>query len=343
MITAITAPAWPGIINKEDKTMADIFKRVNPGDLITADLINTIMEELNMVAAPGKVRVPKLFGYSLSQAKSILTAPSVGLVTGVIIATDGQRIYPENRDALEMPVLNQVPVPGEVATVGSSVDILIAAQVSEDDIPTVPEHSVTGMNPPDGARANQRVIVIGENFQEPYHRNTVYFDELYGTTPKLGSSTTGLIVDVPPNIPGLPKDVKVAVQSYGVTKYLPKLYAIETEAQEPELKIESWEPLTRVRVGETLNITGSGFSDNYSENKITFIYRPKKDLTFTVNGKSINDAPGDLKTVSLTVPDFPKEMSPATTGTQYDVTIHIGDDTTHVAMGMNIQIRPKLT
>jgi len=64
MITAITAPAWPGIINKEDKTMANItsnnedllnkvkliqpgvpiqFPTVKPGDLITAELINAIM------------------------------------------------------------------------------------------------------------------------------------------------------------------------------------------------------------------------------------------------------------------------------------------------------------
>jgi hypothetical protein len=320
------------------------FEKVKPGDLITADLINTIMGKLKMVDIEGMVEVPKLFGISLSQAKAILINPSVGLVPGIVLAADGERIYPENTDALEMPVLNQFPAPGEIVLAGSVVDMVIAAKVSSVEPSPQAKHIVTDMYPPDSARANQRIKVIGENFEEPYYRNSVIFDDVYNTTPLDGSSTTELIVDVPKSIPNLPRDVKVAVQAYGITKYLPRLYKITPESAEPELKITGVEPdpaATFVRVGGTLWIKGTGFSDTANLNKITFISRNPDHPTHTINGETVEQLTGDEKRVSVTVPEFPPEMSPGD-GAVYDITLHIGDNVNNIATGGSIEIRPPL-
>jgi len=93
MIIAITAPAWPGIINKEDKTMANItsnnedllnkvkliqpgvpiqFPTVKPGDLITAELINAIMRVVESLDK----RVTTLEGASANSWAPVITGLS---------------------------------------------------------------------------------------------------------------------------------------------------------------------------------------------------------------------------------------------------------------------------
>jgi hypothetical protein len=334
--------------------MTEAFGRIRPGDVISSDLMNRLLVHAedaqaklasidHLLPGPLKVVVPNLFGLSLGIAKAELTKPKFGLLPGDIFDTGGQRIFPENTAALELVVLGQSPEANRIVQVGSKVNLVIARPVASGGGggTTPSNHEVTGMNPADGGRANQEVTVIGSNFLTPYHRNRVIFDGEFFATPKLGSSTTALVIDVPADIPGLPREVQVAVEANGVTRLLPTLYLIRPRSTTPELKITHWEPQIRVRVGQTLQIFGTGFSETAAQNRITFIYTPDPTKTLIVNGSAVQRV-GDEMRVDVTVPIFPTGMTPAVTGTSYNVTLHIGENQAVKASGMSIEILPPL-
>jgi hypothetical protein len=337
----------------KEKIMAEGFGRVRPGDLISSDLMNRIIAQVeetqaklasidHLLPGPQKVAVPNLFSLSLGIAKTELTKPKFGLLPGDIFDTSGQRIFPENSAALELVVLGQSPEANRIIPIGSKVNLVIAHAATGGSggggAPTS-NHEVTGIEPATSARADQEVTVIGANFITPYYRNRVIFDGEFFATPKLGSSVTRLVVDVPADIPNLPRDVQIAVEANGVTRLLPTLFLIRPKSTTPELKITHWEPQIRVAVGDSLQIFGTGFSEIADQNKITFIYMPNPDLKLGVSGIGVRRVGNEMR-VDINVPTFPANMAPADTGTQYRVTLHIGENQSVVASGMIIEIDP---
>ena len=329
--------------------MANGFEDVRPGQIISSELMNLLLKAVTeiqsklggiegLLAGPGQVVVPNVFGLSLAAAKAEVTKPKYGLQIGDVFNTGGQRIFPENTAALELSVLNQVPEAGRIADVGSKVGMVIAQLASSGGtVPAGPNHQVTGVLPPEGKAADGEVTVVGTGFITPFSRNHVIFDGTFTQTPKPGSTVTGLVVDIPRDLPGLPRDVAVAVEIDGVTRVLPTLYHVLPVSNVPELKIT--EMPIRVRENATLNIIGTGFSATPAQNKVTFIFTPNPTLTQMVEGSAVTAA-GEDQQLTVTVPLFSNvAMRPADTGTQYNVTIHIGSDTSKVANG-SIEIRP---
>jgi hypothetical protein len=333
--------------------MANGLQEVRPGDVISAELMNRLLLAVTeiqsklsgvegLLGGPGKVVVPNVFGLSLAAAKAELTKPKNGLQIGDVFNTGGQRIFPENTAALELSVLNQVPQAGRIVDVGSRVGLVIAqlpaaAGGGGGTTPATPNHQVTGVLPPEGKAADGEVTVVGTGFITPFSRNRVIFDGTFIQTPKLGSTVTGLVVDVPKDLPGLPRDVSVAVEIDGVTRVLPTLYRVLPVSSTPELKIK--EVPTRVRQNGTLNIIGTGFSPTPAQNKVTFIFTPNPTLRQVVDASAVT-AVGQDQQLSVTVPVFTNPaMKPADTGTQYNLTVHIGTDTNRVANG-SVEIRP---
>lgn len=305
--------------------MAKQFERVKRGDLITADLINSIMEELKMVSASGAVVVPKLFGFSLAQAKSILTDPAVGLVTGDIIATNGDRIYAYNQSALAMVVLNQFPCPGEIVEKGNPVDIVIASKASEGP---EPGHKVTAIDPPEGAHVDDIIRVIGENFVSPLYRNRVKFDNEV-VFPRAGSSVSSLRVKVPDSLT-VPGEFTICVEIDGVSSCLDHTYLIEESSGEPVLDITDTDPKDLVTIGQSLTLIGTGFDPVPGNNQITFIMAgaagapPLKHKVFP---DSVSPD-GEIMTMKInTLGGFPDNMTPSQFGTPFEIEVKVGEQT----------------
>jgi hypothetical protein len=335
--------------------MANGLQEVRPGDIISAELMNNLLKAVNdiesklsgiegLLAGPGQVVVPNVFGLSLSAAKAEVTKPKYGLQIGDVFNTGGQRIFPENIAALELSVLNQVPEAGRIVDVGSKVGMVIAQLASSGGTgggigATGPNHQVTGVLPPEGKAADGEVTVVGTGFITPFSRNHVIFDGTFTQIPKPGSTVTGLVVDIPRDLPGLPRDVAMAVEIDGVTRVMPTLYHVLPVSVTSELKIK--EMPTRVRENATLAIVGTGFSPTPDQNKVTFIFTPNPALRQVVVASAFT-AVGEDQQLTVTVPLFSNAaMRPADTGTQYNVTVHIGSDTTKVANG-SIEIRPPI-
>lgn len=339
--------------------MVDGLEEVRPGDVISSALMNRIVSTLidldnklraieGSVAGPGKVVVPNLFGLSLAAAQTEITKPQLGLRVGDVFTTAGSRVPPEDVPALERSVLNQVPEGGRIVAVGSRVGLVIGQPAttggSGPGTGTVPNHQVRSVLPVEGKAADGEVTIVGTGFAAPISRNTVVFDGLFTKKPKEGSSGINLIVDIPADIPNLPRDVQVAVEIDGITRVMPTLYHVFPKSSVPELKITDWLPHIRVRTNQELTITGTGFSPTPSENKVTFILASNSSLTQVVIPTEVAQV-GAERRLTLTVPEFsnPLMRPPAPGGTQYNVTVHIGDDVSKVARGMGLEIRPPLT
>ncbi|HEY0006839.1 MAG TPA: hypothetical protein VGB17_18815 [Pyrinomonadaceae bacterium] len=342
--------------------MANGFENVRPGEIISSDLINRLLEAVSdiqgklvgidsLLAGPGKVAVPNLFGFSLGIAKAELMKPKYGLLPGDIFNTGGQRIYPENTAALELAVLNQVPEPGRVVPVGSRVGLVIAQLATATGgtgtggTTQPPNHIVTGMNPamPTGARLNQEIHVIGQNFVTPFNRNHVIFDGVHIAIPKEGSSVTDLLIDVPTTIPDVPRSVQVAVEVDGLTRLLPFNYLIKPLSDTPELKITSTSAAgVFVRQGSNLLINGTGFSATAAQNKVTFILKTNTSLFQVVSATNVEDFGQERRlTVPVPNPFTNPAMQPNATGVQYTVKVHIGTNEAVFAT-TEVQIRTPL-
>lgn len=237
---------------------------------------------VNFVLTPaaGLVIVPKLFGLSLAQAKAALTDPSVGLVPGDVIATDGELILPTNTDALAMVVLNQVPDAGEAVQSGSSVDMVIASLPSEPPIsPVTPPPTITGFTPSksEGGPIGQPIHIHGTNFDLLAGNNEVTFaGESVPETPTSPVPTKVLRVVVPdvPDPPGVGevKEVTVIVKRLSDNASVSAKYNVlpPLSGTNPHIDSIDTSPNPMGVVGYSLVIEGNDFSSTTTENHIWF-------------------------------------------------------------------------
>lgn len=337
--------------------MANLFEEVRPGDIISAEVWNSLVLTINdmqsklegiepLLSGPGRVVVPNLFGMSLGLAKTELMKPRYGLLPGDIFSAGGQRIFPENTAALELAVLNQVPEAGRVVTVGSRVGMVIGQPATpgggSSGGPTA-NHTVTGMVPgmPAGARLDQEIRVIGTNFVAPFNRNRVIFDGEHVAIPKGGLGSTELLIDVPATIPGAPKLVQVAVEVDGVTRVLPFQYQINPRSATPELKVTSTSADGFfIRQGANLLINGTGFSATAAQNEVTFLLKTNTSLSQMVRATNVEDFGAERRlTVPIPNPFSTSGMQPNATGVQYTVRVHIQDTATTLFATTEVQIR----
>jgi hypothetical protein len=109
--------------------MADELNEVQPGDRITANLINTLIRRVkNPGGGEGTVAVPNVFGLNLGVARNNLGA--AGLTVGTVLDTGGANIDVNNSANHLRLVLNQVPEPGTFVTSGQAVSLTVTAQAT---------------------------------------------------------------------------------------------------------------------------------------------------------------------------------------------------------------------
>ena len=91
--------------------MATLPLYVQPGDVVSSELINAILEALaKLQVAPGGTQVvPNLLGAALSDARAILAQPARQLSLGFTVDVSGASVEPFAAANANLMVLNQSP------------------------------------------------------------------------------------------------------------------------------------------------------------------------------------------------------------------------------------------
>jgi hypothetical protein len=189
--------------------MADDLTLVQPGDLITADLLNAIIRRVQGTGPvdDGKVDVPNVFGRTLGAAVSLIGTPGSNVQLGTVLDSSGTIIAPSDPTKLGLVVVGQVPSAGVRVMPGTGINLVIAVPSATTPLklPTV-----TGFSP-----ATQSVggplQVIGTNFDLTPSNNSVTINGRDAGVPGPNSNGGNLFVAVPTGADAQPQPATVVV------------------------------------------------------------------------------------------------------------------------------------
>jgi hypothetical protein len=187
--------------------------QVRPGDVISSDLINTILEQIALLggsASGGSQVVPNVFGLFLGDARAAITLPSRQLSLGFTFDVNGAAVDSLAPGSQNLVVLNQSPAGDARVAPNTPVNLVVSASGSSSPLP-VPPPTITGAQTPGGTNANAfaagaAMVIVGTNFNATASQNTVRFNNVLATsvTPDAADPTRRLLVVIPPGIPGAP-------------------------------------------------------------------------------------------------------------------------------------------
>ena len=232
----------------------------------------------------GLVAVPKLFGLTLAEARTVVSLPSVNMEIDTVITSHGSVLTADNPEAQTRVILNQVPDEDTAVPAGTKIDVVISAAF-EGGVETG-NVIIRGFLPNPTERAiGLDLSIVGENFVVPATgNNTVYIISLTGNvlekiTNFIGGSDSEqlnfIIPDVGVPSEGLGLDVSIVVENSNGPpakrsyRILPKEIAHGNPPDITEV-IGPGGDLNTVRVAENFTITGNNFSENAQDNTIHF-------------------------------------------------------------------------
>lgn len=268
--------------------MATLPSEVQPGDLITSEFMNAILSELvslrsalDQLGTPsGSVAVPDLFGRTLSEARAILLQPARQLALGNVIDAAGTLIDPLAQANRLLRVLAQVPIAGAYVQPATAVNLVVSAAAGGTTPETKPP-TITDLRTPAGTvatrfRVDEGMVITGANFDATPANNAVSFGGI-GVTPLANANdpTRRLVLVVPRGIPGAPTapgqadlpGVQIVVTTPGGQAATTCTIAAPSEIPPP--RIDDIQPAF-AGLGETVTITGSGFSATAAQNAVSF-------------------------------------------------------------------------
>lgn len=143
-----------------------VFSGLRPGEFTVraeAPAFDTISQAVTVPAAqpvslaltPRGASMPALFGAALGDALQLLS--QLGIAVGRIVDAQGREVAPANpgADALGVPVLMQLPAPGEPVPVGAPTQLAIAAPLRMEASVEVP--SLAGLSLEEAKKALESI------------------------------------------------------------------------------------------------------------------------------------------------------------------------------------------
>lgn len=252
--------------------MATLPKQVQPGDVISSELMNAILAqlaELGELGPAGTQVVPSVLGTRLADARALITQPSRQLVLGFVIDVSGAAVDPFQAANAGAIVLNQSPAADARVAPNTSVSLV----VTEASTAPVPAPTITRTETPTGTVAtafsvNATMVVVGTGFAAVASQNTVMFNGTRATTVTADPAdpTRRLLVVVPPGIPGAPVNpddsdlpgVVVSVQPLGSAAATTTITVTAPEASQPTISsVSPASPFER----QNITIVGTNFVD----------------------------------------------------------------------------------
>lgn len=195
--------------------MADPLNLVKPGDLISAELINAIIQLLNALATSsgGPNVVPNLFSRTVLDVKALIAQSGGNLQLALSMDASGLVVNLNDPKNNARPVIGQIPTPGTRVPDGTGIHLLVATQAGSTPTPPA-KPTISGFSPLT-PNIGTEVQIIGENFDAVRGNNTVTFDGTVAAPPSNASTRYSLFVVVPsvanPPAAGQQKTVTVVV------------------------------------------------------------------------------------------------------------------------------------
>jgi hypothetical protein len=248
--------------------------QVTSGDLITAALLNEILQRLATVegktgeGTTGQVTVPVVVGRTLQQAKAILTTPANQVALGGVLDTNGKLVDVNSPTNAVSIVIVQMPPANIKVAPATAVNLVVAAATTGQ---VKPKPAVTSVNL-DPIPVNEILTIFGTNFEGTPTSNTVNIGGS-DVTPQLSSNATKLLVQVPafsgsPQSGGSNKpNVNLTVTTSGGTSDAFKITVAPPNPTKPT--ITDITPPTGV-VKQPITINGTNFSATKADNTVTF-------------------------------------------------------------------------
>jgi hypothetical protein len=270
--------------------MPPLPERVEPGDLITSELINELLAmirdmdtQIDVLAGTigGNVPVPNLFGRTLLTARSTLTQPTINLRVGTVLDATGNVIDPDLAAEQHRLVISQAPAAGMRVSARAAVNMVVAAEsLAGNGSPGPGQDPVILGFVPEPAFIGETVAILGQNFDATRTRNTVTFDGVPAGEPQIGSSVDTLVVSVPV-IPDAPsgEQVVVATVVVSIPGRIPATGEVsirasrENRPQITSILNASGNAVNAggvVTVEEEIHIVGANFADDPSAITISF-------------------------------------------------------------------------
>jgi hypothetical protein len=189
--------------------MADDLNFVEPGQLITAELLNKLIARVQTIdPEDGKVDVPNVFGRTLSEAVQLLKTPGANVQLGSVLDVTGATIAPNDPTKAGLRVIGQSPSAATRVTSGSGINLVIAGTGTGTPPSTTPR--IDGFSPVPQA-VGQILQIIGQNFDGNRLNNHVTINGKDAEPPGPSSTSNTLFVLVPPGSEGTAVPVRVSL------------------------------------------------------------------------------------------------------------------------------------
>lgn len=193
--------------------MATLPTQVRPGDVITSELMNAILDAIGKLQGvpTGTQQVPNVFGSTLGDARTAILQPSRQLALGFVFDVSGASVDPLIAANAALVVLNQAPIGGTMVAPGTPVNLVVSRASGSTAPPPPSPPTITRTETPTGTVTNSfavgsSLVIVGLNFSATASQNTVTFNDVPAATVTVdvGDATRRLIVTVPSSIPGAP-------------------------------------------------------------------------------------------------------------------------------------------
>lgn len=256
--------------------MATLPTQVRPGDVITSELMNAILEALFQLKGGigGTQIVPNLFGATLLNARGSILQPGRQLQLGLVVDVSGAAIDPMATVNNALIVLNQNPGADARVDPGTPVNLLVSRASNGGSSPPV--------NPPTIARTESAggtvstsfavgatVAIVGTGFSATASQNTVTFNDrpAASVANDPADPTRRLLAVVPTQISGAPVNpgdaalngVVLRVNTQGAGQVQTSITVTAPVPSQPT--ISQINPLIQDE-GANITITGTNFTSN---------------------------------------------------------------------------------
>jgi hypothetical protein len=191
---------------------------VQPGELITAEYINKLIDKINelegqvallsKVSGGGTQLVPSFFGSQLGDALALFQDPSLGLQQGPVLDAAGNVISQFTPEERVRRIIGQTPASGLFVPRGTRVSLLVAGGVAADDGDgTVPEIRITrleGGGPDNEFFVGGRVTLVGLNFGTDREDLEATINDTVVPIESVNAFGTRVVVLIPESLPNAP-------------------------------------------------------------------------------------------------------------------------------------------
>src|SRR5262249_36127012 len=141
--------------------MATLPAQVRPGDLVSSDVMNAILERLAQLGGGGVTGtqvVPNVFGSFLGDARAAILQPGRQLLLGFTYDVTGAAVDPLSSANFNLIVLNQSPAGNTLVAPSTPVNLVVSQALASSGGGTTPPPTITRTETAGGVAATSFAV-----------------------------------------------------------------------------------------------------------------------------------------------------------------------------------------